>query len=73
MRRLGMLAGLLLPGSHRPLIQAERAHDRLQRTAKGEQAHHPDHHLARVLEAVEDRAFVAGEGLATDPTSPAIA
>jgi len=44
-----------------------------ERAAEGQQAHHPDHQLALVLKAVEDRAVLAGEGFATDPTSPAIA
>ena len=47
MHPLALRARPLLPGGHRALIQPERRHDGLQRTAVRQQRHHRRHHRGR--------------------------
>src|SRR5581483_6475614 len=55
--------GPRLPGRNGPLVQSEGRDDGLDRTAVGEQGHHRDHQLDRVVEAVEGGVAGGAEGL----------
>ena len=55
----------LQPITHRSLVQTKRHYYRLHRTAIGQQGHHQHKRLSAFLDAVQGRALLRAECLAT--------
>jgi hypothetical protein len=72
MDALTMRSRLLLPGSDRALVKAEREDDGLRRTAVSEQGQNPRHGFLVGFEPMEHAAFVSGEGFAAGSAFPAV-
>jgi hypothetical protein len=66
MHRLTMLTGPLPPPFDRPFIKTEGDHNRLHRTAIGQQGQHQQHGHRLCFQPVENSAFAHTEGFITD-------